>query len=67
MGPNWEEAMQAQAGAEAAPGGLGDVGGALPPPEDGAPPEFGPGPETQSGDAQPVDVSAGEQETALPS
>lgn len=66
MGPNWEEAMQAQAGAEAAPGGLGDVGGALPPAEDGAPPEFGAGPDMQTGDAQPVDVSAGEQETALP-
>ena len=67
MGPNWEEAMQAQADAAAAPaGGLGDTGGALPPPEDGAPPEFGPGPDVQSGDAQPVDVSAGEQETALP-
>ncbi len=66
MGPNWEEAMQAQADAGASAGGLGDTGGALPPPEAGAPPEFGPGPDMQSGDAQPVDVSAGEQETALP-
>lgn len=67
MGPNWEEvsAAQAEGQAMAAGGGLGDTGGALPPP-DGAPPEFGPGPETGDQEAQPVDVSAGDSSSALP-
>lgn len=67
MGPNWEEIAQAQAeGQAAAAGSMGDVGGALPPPVDGAPPEFGPGPETGQSAAEPIDVSAGDQQTALP-
>lgn len=66
MGPNWEELAAAQAEGQAmAAGGLGDTGGALPP-VDGAPPEFGPGPEVDSQEAQPVDVSAGDGSSALP-
>ena len=66
MGPNWEEIAAAQAEGQAmAAGGMGDTGGALPPPE-GAPPEFGPGPETGGEPAEPIDAGAGEVETALP-
>lgn len=45
QGPNWRESMQEAEGGDdmGSPGGLGGVGGALPPPGDtGAPPEFGP-------------------------
>ena len=66
MGPNWEEMAAAQAEGQAmAADGLGAVGGALPP-VDGAPPEFGSGPEATDTDAQPVDVSAGDDSSALP-
>ena len=53
QGPNWREGMQEAEGGDdmGSPGGLGGVGGALPPPGDtGAPPEFGP----------PADTSADE-------
>jgi hypothetical protein len=66
MGPNWEEMAAAQAEGQAmAADGLGAVGGALPP-VDGEPPEFGAGPEAPDTDAQPVDVSAGDDSSALP-
>lgn len=66
MGPNWEEMAAAQAEGQAmAADGLGAVGGALPP-VDGEPPEFGAGPEASDTDAQPVDVSAGDDSSALP-
>jgi hypothetical protein len=46
QGPNWREAVPAE-GEEGMPGGLGGTGGALPPAGDpGAPPDFGPPPET---------------------
>ncbi len=67
MGPNWEEIATAQAEGQAmAADGMGDTGGALPPPE-GAPPDFGPGPETTGEPAEPIDAGAGEETTALPS
>lgn len=66
MGPNWEEIATAQAEGQAmAAGGMGDTGAALPPPE-GAPPEFGPGPETGGEPAEPIDAGAGEEQSALP-
>lgn len=45
MGPNWRENLEQQPGDgdEMGPGGMGDMGGALPPAGDpGAPPDFGP-------------------------
>ena len=45
QGPNWREAAEGAAGGEDMSGGMGDVGGALPPPpggDMGAPPDFGP-------------------------
>lgn len=49
QGPNWREATPAE-GEEGMPGGLGGTGGALPPPagDPGAPPDFGPPPETDA-------------------
>jgi hypothetical protein len=44
QGPNWREATEAPAGEEMGAGGMGDMGGALPPAggDVGAPPDFGP-------------------------
>ena len=56
QGPNWREGMQEAEGGDdmGSPGGLGGVGGALPPPGDtGAPPEFGP-PADAPADEPPV-------------
>jgi hypothetical protein len=49
QGPNWREAVPAE-GEEAMPGGFGGTGGALPAPagDTGAPPDFGPPPETDA-------------------
>ena len=67
MGPNWEEIASAEAEGQAMAGGggLGDVGGGLPPP-DGETPEFGPPPESGGEPAEPIDVSAGDDSTGLP-
>jgi len=68
LGPNWEEVLEQQAaGQEAAEGmgGMGGMGTGLPPGE-GPPPEFGEPPGTSGSPAEPIDVGAGEDNTALP-
>ena len=69
LGPNWEEVLEQQAAGAAeagmAGGGMGDVGGGLPP-MDGAPPDFGAPPESGGDPAEPIDVGAGDDSTGLP-
>jgi hypothetical protein len=67
LGPNWEEIAEAQAEGEAmaADAGFSDMGSGLPP-MDGAPPDFGPPVDGADQPAEPIDVSAGETQSELP-